>query len=124
MRFLVDQCLSWQVAEALSSEGHDALHLRDLGMQRATDEEVLDLARRQDRVLISADTDFSTLLAREPARRPSVVMFRRSTGRRPLQQAALLLANLPEIAEALHEGSVVVLEETRVRIRRLPIGDE
>jgi len=50
-----------------------------------------------------------------------LVVFRRTTGRRPAQQAALLLANLDEIAEALDEGSVIVIEETRIRIRRLPI---
>jgi len=52
-----------------------------------------------------------------------VVIFRRSTGRLPSYQAALLLANLKEIANALDEGSVVVVEETRVRVRRLPITD-
>jgi hypothetical protein len=40
-------------------------------------------------------------------------MFRRSSGRRPSDQAALLLANLPE--------TVAALEEARVRVRRLPI---
>jgi len=122
MRFLVDQCLSGRVAEVLAAEGHEAIHVRVLGMQRATDTEVLELARREHRVLISADTDFSTILAQQSASRPSVVAFRRGTGRRPLQQAALLLANLPQIADALDEGSIVVLEEARLRIRRLPIA--
>ena len=66
-------------------------------------------------------TDFRAILAQLGAARPSVVVFRRSAGRRPSQQAALLLANLAEITEALDEGSVVVLEEARVRIRRLPL---
>ena len=41
MRFLVDQCLSIELAEAR----HDVTHLRNLGMQRAKDPEVLELAR-------------------------------------------------------------------------------
>jgi predicted nuclease of predicted toxin-antitoxin system len=121
MRFLVDQCLSPDFAVVLAETGHDVVHVRDLGMQRAGDPEVLDLARRDDRVLVSADTDFGTLMAQGGATRPSVVIFRRATGRRPVAQAGLLIANLPAMAEALDEGSVVVLEEARLRLRRLPI---
>ena len=123
MRFLVDQCLSPDFAVALAEAGHDVLHVRDLGMQRAGDAEVLELARSQDRVLVSADTDFGTLLAQGGATRPSVIIFRRATGRRPVAQAALLVANLPAMTEALDDGSVAVLEQTRLRLRRLPIAE-
>ena len=70
---------------------------------------------------MSADTDFGTILAQSAAARPSVVIFRRSSGRRPTAQATLLLANLPAIADALDDGCVVVLEEARLRVRLLPI---
>jgi predicted nuclease of predicted toxin-antitoxin system len=123
MRFLVDQCLSVELAEALADAGHDVTHLRELGMQRARDPEVLELARAEERVLLSADTDFAALLARTAARSPSVVLFRRLTGRHPHAQAVVLLGNLSQISAALDQGSVVVIEETRLRIRRLPIID-
>ena len=71
MRFLVDQCLSAELAQVLADAGHDVTHLRDLGMQRAKDPQVLELARAEDRVLLSADTDFGALLARTAATRPS-----------------------------------------------------
>jgi hypothetical protein len=74
----------------LADAGHDVVHLCDLGMQRANDREVLDFARSQDRVLVSADTDFGTLLAQSAARRPSVIIFRRTTGRRATARAGLL----------------------------------
>lgn len=121
MRFLVDQCLPADFAARLTAAGHDAVHVRELGMQRAKDPEVLEAARRDDRVLVSADTDFGMILARTGAARPSLVVFRRTSGRRAGDQAALLVANLPEISDALDAGSVVVLEEARIRVRRLPI---
>lgn len=42
----------------------------------------------------------------------------------PQVSASLLLSNLPNISEALEQGSVVVIEETRIRIHSLPIGGE
>jgi len=92
-------------------------------MQASTDEEIFELARSEDRVLVSADTDFGTLLALGRTAKPSVVIFRRTSGRRPEAQAKLLLDCLPDVRESLERGSVVVIEETRLRIRSLPIGE-
>jgi predicted nuclease of predicted toxin-antitoxin system len=121
MRFLVDQCLSPDFATVLATAGHDVVNVRDFGMERAPDAHILELARTQDRTLLSADTDFGTILAQSSAIRPSVVIFRRMTRRRPSEQAALLLANLPAVSAALDDGSAVVIEEGRIRVRTLPI---
>jgi predicted nuclease of predicted toxin-antitoxin system len=90
-------------------------------MSRATDIEILDAADRDDRVVVSADTDFGTLLAMSNRRRPSVLLLRLTSPRRASQVAAVVLANLPAVIEALDAGAVVVLEDGRVRIRSLPM---
>ena len=82
MRFLIDNNPSPVLADELKTAGHDAVHVRDYGLQAATDQVVLAQARGESRVLISADTDFGTLLAREGADRPSIMLIRRLTGRR------------------------------------------
>jgi predicted nuclease of predicted toxin-antitoxin system len=87
LRFLLDEALSPSVAQLLAEAGHDAIHARDLGLISATDPIVLRAAIDDQRVLVTADTDFGTLLARSGDAVPSVIVFRGEVTRRPAGQA-------------------------------------
>ena len=122
MKFLVDQCLAVELASHLAAAGHDAVHVATYGLSRADDAEILARAAKEGRVLVSADTDFGGLLAARDVSVPSVVLFRRRTRRRPHEQAMILLTNLANVEPDLDAGAIAVIDDTGIRIRRLPIG--
>lgn len=121
MRLLLDNNLSPKLVALLTEAGHDAIHVRDHGLASADDTEVLAMALETGRVLVSADTDFGTLLARTHAAAPSFVLVRRIVGRRVSDLGAVVIDNLPVVEEELEAGAVVVFGETSIRIRQLPI---
>ncbi len=94
-------------------------------MHSAPDEMILQKAQAENRIIITSDTDFGELLAASGGKEPSVVLFRRTSGR-PAVEFELLLAALrfSEVQEALVKGAIVVVDPKRVRIKNLPIGAE
>jgi predicted nuclease of predicted toxin-antitoxin system len=95
MRFLIDNALSPALAPLLQQAGHDAIHVRELGLQHADDEVIFERAVAEHRIVVSADADFGTLLAVSSSRQPSVIQFRGEGSRKPEALARMLLANLP-----------------------------
>jgi predicted nuclease of predicted toxin-antitoxin system len=54
----------------LKRAGHDAVHVREYGLQAASDEQIVVRALVEERIIVSADTDFATLLALRQAAKP------------------------------------------------------
>ncbi|MCX5829135.1 MAG: DUF5615 family PIN-like protein [Deltaproteobacteria bacterium] len=122
MKFLIDNALSPLIADGLRMAGYDSVHVRDYGMQSASDTEILERAIDENRIIVSADTDFGTLLALRDEIKPSFILFRGMTTRRPETQLQVLLANLSALKGSLGKGCVVVFDQNKIRLRNLPIG--
>ena len=126
MRFLIDMGLDARLADWLRARGHDALHLRHLGMQRESDDNIPAKAIAENRVVLSCDLDFGEIVASSKAANSRVELFRLANYRLS-HITERLEATLPELATRLSAGAIVTIEETRFRIRRLPIlpaGDD
>lgn len=122
MKFLVDNAISPVVAKGLREAGFDSVHVRDYNLQSASDIEIFTKAESENRIIISADTDFSSILAKRNSSYPSLILFRKGSERNPNKQIELLLANLTEtIVDNLNRGCIVIIEESRIRIRKLPL---
>lgn len=124
MKLLLDANLSPEVGRRLKQAGHDAIHVADIGLLTAADPEILQSAAKEERILLTADSDFGALLALGSLASPSVLLLRSADHLRPNEQAELIAANLPQIAEDLEKGAIVSLTRDRLRVRELPIAGE
>jgi predicted nuclease of predicted toxin-antitoxin system len=58
VRFIVDMCMDVRVASWLNSQGHDATHLRDEGLQRLPNGGVFEKAIAESRVVVTFDLGY------------------------------------------------------------------
>lgn len=121
MKFLVDMPLSPALAAWLREQGHDAVHAADLGLNRAPDIDIMAHAKQEHRTIVTADLDYTRLLALARATDPSLILFRDGDW-----SEADVIARMGEILRTLTAAdiaqSIIVLDRDRVRRRRLPIG--
>lgn len=120
MRFLADAGISPDTVAFLTGHGHDVVHVRTLGMQRAPDRAIADHAAADARIVLTFDLDFGDILALGVLDRPSVVLFRLSN-ERPDEVNRRLLTVIAEQRAALESGALVLVEDSRYRLRKLPI---
>lgn len=121
MKLLVDENLSLRVVEHLRDHGYDAVHVLQLELGSTPDDVIIAEAAVADRVMITADTDFGTLLARSGDAWPSVVTLRSSDQLSPEDQADLVVQALQSVGDDLAAGAIATITPSRLRMRRLPI---
>jgi predicted nuclease of predicted toxin-antitoxin system len=100
--------------------GHDAVHVRAYAMHAASDDEILARALTEDRIVVSADSDFSAILAAQEAERPSFILFRDPNPLVARDYLEMLLPALSMLERELLGGCVAVFRGDRLRVRKLP----
>jgi predicted nuclease of predicted toxin-antitoxin system len=119
-KVLLDQGLAPSAAEALRNVGWDAIHVSELGMDRADDGAILEFARERGMACVTLDHDFHMHLAMASAGRPSVVMIR-VEGLSGARQSELIQKVWAFCGDAIAEGAAVSTDGSAIRVRRLPL---
>ncbi len=121
MRFLADMGVSRRVVEWLCAAGHDAVHLRDEGLQRLPNGDIFQKGFAEQRIVLTFDLDFGEILAASAGKVVIVVLFRLHDTR-TVHVIERLQAALDQSSSELLAGAIIVVEEGRHRVRKLPIG--
>ena len=117
MKLLLDENISCRTALFLSDLGHDALHVRDAGLNGASDDAVIGYARKHGYVLITVDRDFGNILDYTPGTHPGIIRLK--IRYMPAGTVNTLLRDLFEkVAFEEISGNLVIVEEGRYRIRK------
>jgi len=113
---LIDECVDANLATLLRESGHDVVYMSEVA-PRTADREVLNLAARENRLLLTEDKDFGDLVFRQARSVPGLVLVRIDPSRR-LRKGTRLLAAIDRFGDTLF-GRYTVIEDARFRSRPL-----
>lgn len=117
MRFLADESCDFNLVRALREAGYDVVCVSEIA-PRAEDVVVIELAVRDERVLLTEDKDFGQLVFAHGKMMRGVVLLRYPVSvRRRLSQEVIHLIKKHGRKLA---GCFIVVEPGRVRINRTP----
>ena len=117
LRLLADENLARALVEALRSDGHDVAWIREI-RRTMPDGDVLALAQRDQRILITADKDFGDLVFRARLAADAGVILLRTVEAGPDVIVHRVLESLA--TDTVWAGHFVVIDEDRVRVTPLP----
>jgi predicted nuclease of predicted toxin-antitoxin system len=121
MKLLVDMNLTPRWCAVLAHEGWEAVHWSDVGNPAAPDRDLMAWAADNGYVVLTHDLDFGSILATTRSSGPSVVQVR-ARDVLPAHFAAILIPVLRERERLLESGALIVVDESRSRVRILPLG--
>ena len=121
MRFLLDMNFSPRVTEWQRVQGHDAVHVHEQGHGNWDDRAIFNTAIEDRRIVLTFDLDFGDIVAAAEQNMVGVILVRLRSMKadRVIERLSSVLAAADD---ALEQGAIVIVEDARMRVRRLPIG--
>jgi len=123
VRLVLDQGIPRDAAEVLRALNYECVHVGEVGMWCAADEEILAFAAERKAIIVTLDADFHTMLAVSGSSGPSVIRIRMQGLRAPAI-SHLTQQALAAFSEDLHAGTLLTIKMQKTTCHRLPIGKE
>ena len=120
MLWLLDQGIPRNAAVLLRDRGFDAIHVGDIGMASSSDPEIIRLAEKEDRVIVTMDADFHAILASSVLQKPSVIRLREE-GLKAKEVHDIVLLIHSRFPGSLAADCIVTATNLKACIRMLPI---
>jgi predicted nuclease of predicted toxin-antitoxin system len=120
VKFLLDMGISPETGFYLEKLGHNAIHLIDEGMDRATDSQIMEKALKEERIILTHDLDFGRMLAFSGDKGPSVVTFR-LTNMRPENVNQFCNAIIDRFSDVMAKGAILSVGDKKIRSHLLPV---
>jgi predicted nuclease of predicted toxin-antitoxin system len=106
--------------QALRAATHDAVHLREEGLTRLPDPDIVAKAAQEQRVVLAFDLDFGDILAVARIQAPRVIIFR-LRNQTPVGVNPRLFRVISDRERELASAAIIIVEDQGYRVRRLPI---
>ena len=117
MKFLIDADIPKSIFHLLKKIGHDVTDVRNSKFPGMSDDEVYNLAIKEQRIIITRDLDFSNILHYPPGEHCGIIILR--VQMLSIEKMALLVKDmLNSITEEEVKGSLIIIQKDRYRIRR------
>ncbi len=120
MTFLFDENMPPSFCNILQGLGFQAIHVYDVNLNQTPDNEIVVFASKNEYVIITNDLDFSRIIALGNLALPSVITFRFPRLNKVIF-TEIMSMNLPDLIEPLTEGSMITIDDKKIRIQSLPI---
>lgn len=123
MRFKTDENLPVEAAAVFRKAGHEAETIHDEQLSGRPDDQLAEVCRRENRILVTLDLDFADIRTYPPHEYPGLIVLR------PRLQAKRRVLDLLQFVSRLLDleplaGHLWIVDESRVRIRRGKPGTE
>lgn len=120
MKILIDMNLPPSWVEFLAEKEFEAVHWSEIGDFGATDEIILEWAKKYDHVVFTHDLDFGALLAATRGERPSVIQIR-TQDTFPESCGEIIIKALNQFENELEKGALISVDRYKARVRILPL---
>ncbi len=121
MKLLLDQGTPRSAADILRNAGLDTVHTGEVGLAEAEDAEIIRRAAIEDRIVVTLDADFHTILALSQVQKPSIIRIR-IEGLRAEGFSLLVQYVLSKCFDDLKTGAMLSVNQFQIRVRRMPVS--